>query len=623
MPKQYSPQLIVDGGANVGYASVYFANRYPDAQIIAVEPNTENCALFSKNCATYPNIELIQGALWSSSTDLLIENPTARSHAFRVVEIPSPTEHSFKGFTVADVLAHSGKQHVDLLKLDVEGSEEQLFSSNYDNWIGQVKRMMVETHGPQRRKVVSATAKACGFSVSRTGEYTVLEKKTELVAEEERLLRHSIEHLHGPGEIAYEEDELIVVCIVRDGRHYVESFIDYYFSLGVKHIVFLDNNSTDGTVEALKKYDGVTVLRTELPYKAPGISVGNSWTREVLFKKYLISRFGGKNRWCLCADIDELFDYPYSDVIGLDSLLRYLKDKSYTAVAAQMLDMFSDEPLSSRGLVSDEPLKTSHRFYDISNMKRRSLESLPLHRNNVFGSDDLEGFTGGIRESVFGHRAFLTKYPLVFDDGKVQPMDGGSHRVGNASVADFTGVLMHYKLLNDHFHVQVEQAVREEHRLENSAVYKVYKETLDREPVVQVKQDTAKELKSVNDLVEGQLLAVSDDYVNWVNAEEEKSVLQAVSEDESRKLDESSLDSRKQERLKTLEIQKEERRLRDRRRLVDLESEHQRLRRRARRLNKQNLALEQQLRAASSSRSRRLLARAIRIARKALHTSKP
>ena len=55
--------LIMDGGANVGYASIYFAHKYPNAQIIAVEPEAENCALFRKNCAAYPNIELIQGGL--------------------------------------------------------------------------------------------------------------------------------------------------------------------------------------------------------------------------------------------------------------------------------------------------------------------------------------------------------------------------------------------------------------------------------------------------------------------------------------------------------------------------------------------------------------------------------
>src|SRR5215216_4612946 len=148
---------------------------------------------------------------------------------------------------------------------------------------------------------------------------------------EDKILHSSIDHLHGPEEVPYGEDELVVVCLVRNGRPFVKSFVEHYLALGAKHIFFLDNNST--------------VLRTELPFKNPK---GGLRGTETHFKQYLIDRFGKKDRWCLYADIDELFDYPYSDVVGLDSFLGYLTEKSYTAVAAQMLDMFPEEPLSGR-----------------------------------------------------------------------------------------------------------------------------------------------------------------------------------------------------------------------------------------------------------------------------------
>src|SRR5215210_8991895 len=133
------------------------------------------------------------------------------------------------------------------------------------------------------------------------------------------MLHFNVEHLHGPEEIEYGMEELLVVCLVRDGRPYVRSFVEHYTSMGVKHLVFLDNGSTDGTVEALKQYDNVTVLRTTLPYKG----------YEYAIKQYLIERYG-RERWCLCADIDELFDYPYSDVVNLSSFLSYLNSNSYT-----------------------------------------------------------------------------------------------------------------------------------------------------------------------------------------------------------------------------------------------------------------------------------------------------
>jgi FkbM family methyltransferase len=174
---QDPPELIIDGGANVGYASVYFANKYPNAQIIGIEPDPENCALFHRNCAPYPNIELIQGAFWTSNTDLVIENRAEESWAFRVVEAPSSTDRTFKGFTVADILRLSGKQHIDLLKLDIEGSEEQLFSSNYEGWINRVKNLMVEVHGERCRDAVLTATKGRGFSISLDGAHVVLKRE--------------------------------------------------------------------------------------------------------------------------------------------------------------------------------------------------------------------------------------------------------------------------------------------------------------------------------------------------------------------------------------------------------------------------------------------------------------
>jgi hypothetical protein len=356
----------------------------------------------------------------------------------------------------------------------------------------------------------------------------------------DQLVHRSVEHLHGPIEVAYEPDELMVVSLVRDGRPYVKSFVEHYLSLGVKHIAFLDNNSTDGTVEVLKNYENVTVLRTNLPYKA-----GPSGT-ELLFKQYLIARYGSKDRWCLCADIDELFDYPYSDIVDVCSLLRYLNDKRYTAVVAQMLDMFSEQPLSGRAGNVDEPLKALHRFYDISNITRTSIKELSGHRNNTYDNDEIEAFSGGIRNTIFRAEPLLTKHPLIFLDGRVRPMNGSTHLVGNARIADFTGVLFHYKFLDGHFRGQAAQAVREEQYYKNSAAYKKYLQVLDKNPSLHMKQETARQIKSVNDLVDNRFLVVSGDYVSWVNVVRQNSGLPQTatqSEPQSRTKLSSQLDA--------------------------------------------------------------------------------
>src|SRR5215212_5712248 len=259
----------------------------------------------------------------------------------------------------------------------------------------------------------------------------------------EQIPPNSIDHLYGPQQVPYAEDELVLLCLLRDGRPYIKAFVEHHFSLGVKHHFFLDNGSTDGTIEALKEYENVTVLRTELPFERYELSM----------RQYLVERFCQKGRWCLYADMDELFDYPYSDVVGLGSLLGYLNERSYTAVVAQMLDMFPEEPLSDSsrpGKPLDEPLKERHRFYDISNIKRVSIKEHPLTSNNTYDSNDIEFFYGGILETFFDcNNLWLTRWAPTFSDGRVKSFTYDGHRIDNAKVADFTCVLLHYKFLDE------------------------------------------------------------------------------------------------------------------------------------------------------------------------------
>jgi hypothetical protein len=377
-----------------------------------------------------------------------------------------------------------------------------------------------------------------------------------------------VEHVHGLEVVPYRDDELIVVCLVRDGRPWIEAFIEHYFSLGARHIVFLDNGSSDATVPVAAGHDNVTVLRSTLPFDR----------YELLLRQYLIGRFG-KGRWSLCVDVDELFDYPYSDVIGLDSLLGYLHGKSYTAVAAQMLDMFPEDPLTGPDGEPEGAFRERHTLYDLSALKRKDVEQ-HSGRNNLFGRGDVEVLAGGIRETVFGVMPRLTKFPLVFSDGAVKPVEESPHHIDNARIADFSCVLLHYKYVGN-FHEHAAQAVREENHWNGSAQYKQYLEVLRKNPRLTLRQDTSQELESVNELLEEQFLVVSEDYVAWVDAEEARTLPRSRRQMSS----ESLLEARRLDRAKTLRIQRLEKRLRDLGREVEESARtKRRLRRRIRTL---------------------------------------
>lgn len=178
---QVDPQIIVDAGAYVGYTSVFFANKYPTARIIAIEPDEENCELFRKNCHSYPNIHLIQGAIWDSDANLKIQNPKDYSWEFRVEEVSQLTPNSIKGITIPQIITLAKVQHIDILKLDIEGTEKRLFTSDVSSWIGRTENLIIELHDRYIEGCAQAAlsvSQKYGFVTTNSGEYLVLMRKT-------------------------------------------------------------------------------------------------------------------------------------------------------------------------------------------------------------------------------------------------------------------------------------------------------------------------------------------------------------------------------------------------------------------------------------------------------------
>jgi hypothetical protein len=97
------------------------------------------------------------------------------------------------------------------------------------------------------------------------------------------------------------------------------------------------------------------------------------------------------NRWALIVDIDELFDYPHSDELSLPDVLRYLNEREYTVLVAQLLDMFADGPLELVMSGEDDDLRLAYPFFDISSIWKTDYEfqphRIPMSRCTGAGSD--------------------------------------------------------------------------------------------------------------------------------------------------------------------------------------------------------------------------------------------
>ena len=139
------PAFIVDAGANIGIATLYFAWKYPQARIAAIEPEPSNLELLRRNCEDLPAVRIIPAALWSGHSQLFISDPAAEKWTFSVAENRT-SGTAVQSVTIGDVLRESGFSHIDILKLDIEGAERELFRKGWQEWLPKVRMIVIELH---------------------------------------------------------------------------------------------------------------------------------------------------------------------------------------------------------------------------------------------------------------------------------------------------------------------------------------------------------------------------------------------------------------------------------------------------------------------------------------------
>jgi len=172
------PRFIIDGGANVGYASIYFANRYPNADIVAIEPNIANFEILCENVRKYPKIQPLRAGIWNKRGRLAVDDSLG-SWGCTVAEV-FPNESSADcadALTLDDIRIRSGHERIDILKLDIEGAERELFSAPCRSWLALTDVMIIELHDrikPGCSEALEHAIRSDHFVRSNRGENVVL-----------------------------------------------------------------------------------------------------------------------------------------------------------------------------------------------------------------------------------------------------------------------------------------------------------------------------------------------------------------------------------------------------------------------------------------------------------------
>ena len=176
--------LILDCGANVGYASAYFLSRYPSARVVAVEPDEGNYEMLRLNTAAYgERIEVSRAAVWSHPARLVVVEDAYRDGRewSRQVREASPEQpDGLPAVTIDGLLRDSGCERISILKIDIEGAEAVVFSDGYQAWLANVENLLIELHDDSAfgdcRGIFHRAIADQDFTVSQVGNLTICKR---------------------------------------------------------------------------------------------------------------------------------------------------------------------------------------------------------------------------------------------------------------------------------------------------------------------------------------------------------------------------------------------------------------------------------------------------------------
>ncbi|KAG2452788.1 hypothetical protein HYH02_003018 [Chlamydomonas schloesseri] len=156
--ERHAVTSVLDLGGNCGLAATVFAAVYPNARVVTVEPGTSTFQLLAVNTAHNRRIQAVYGAAWGSSTLLTlagaIYDHSAKQDATDWATSVGPLQSAaasvsdlVPAWSVDDLLAKYHLGAVDVLKVDVEGSEAVMFrDSKTVQWLRRVKCLVIEWH---------------------------------------------------------------------------------------------------------------------------------------------------------------------------------------------------------------------------------------------------------------------------------------------------------------------------------------------------------------------------------------------------------------------------------------------------------------------------------------------
>ena len=166
LPRSIAPKYILDAGSQIGLATLFFSEYFPNSRIVCCEPSRDNLELLQLNTARLPNVTILHCALGKRTAAGEILQPVASDHAnVKVIENESG---DIPIYDYKQLLIASGAPSFDLIKIDIEGAEYDFVSSMDDNDLARCQWIVGEVHGVNEWLLLNLLSKHFAIDIRKT-----------------------------------------------------------------------------------------------------------------------------------------------------------------------------------------------------------------------------------------------------------------------------------------------------------------------------------------------------------------------------------------------------------------------------------------------------------------------
>lgn len=170
LPKNWTQNVksIVDLGANIGMTTLYYYQLFPQAHFVCVEAASTNFDILQKNLlplSSKNKLTALEGAIYHESGEVSFETEAiAWGGKINQESQNTITTTKVRAYDMPEIMQKAGIEEIDILKIDIEGGEEDLLGKNTE-WLNKVKVIIIELHGNYDLERLKADISPYGFEI--------------------------------------------------------------------------------------------------------------------------------------------------------------------------------------------------------------------------------------------------------------------------------------------------------------------------------------------------------------------------------------------------------------------------------------------------------------------------